>query len=325
MDTAGPLAETFISSVADRDKLDVIHVFYQNELGNLVHEKHTDKTPGNFAPELGATMRMRSPLGSVYTLAQSSPTPGIQVYAASPDLNDTPSVFEIFQKLPDYKPVTQACSDPESKFGAMYDGNSIYVLYQKAGEENKNKIFEKKLKTGDEKAVVNNALSGTNLSVYEPAIHPGSLSPREMAYKLKGQQRPDTDPDGTCRYMVYNGTDNHLWWVWIDYPGGPDIEKVQNIQTDEIKRNSPVAIVSLLEFFALYYIDNNNNICRILRGDYGWGAPKLVEGLTVTPRTGTKLAVSRDIKQGERVVWLSYQGKDNAITGFHDTIISPKN
>lgn len=335
---ATPLDMTFISSVADRDDYDVIHVFYQDNKGYLVHEKHNDKNPNKPPTDEQRALRLYSPLGSVFTLAQSSSTsPGLHVYAASDDLIGTMGTsFEILQLIPDDKPVAQAAA--VSKLGAMYDGNSIFVCYQKAGAEWTNTIFEKKLVDNSEWAVCNNACAGANLSVYEPAIHESQgpsgappkigfakslrrRSPRAMAYKLKARLSEldaDTEVDGTCRYMVYNGTDHGLWWVWIDAPGGPDIEKVQNIKPQDIKPNTPVAVICVLDLFAIYYINDKDNICRIFRGDYGWGVPKLVEG--VKPRKGTNLAVSRDLSQGERVVWLSYQGEDGAITGKHDFI-----
>jgi len=100
----------------------------------------------------------------------------------------------------------------------------------------------------------------------------------------------------------------------------PEIEQVQNLKPSEMWPNTPVALAPVIDILAIYFLNQSGQISRIDRGDYGWGNPKVVGEHSVKPHLGTNLAAAKDTTKGERVVWISYQGEDGVITGFHDTV-----
>lgn len=303
-----PLLGSFITSVVDRVVNGLIHIYYQANDGSLMTVPHDDKKKPTAALPIDQDVaKLYSPLGSIFAIARDTDIPEARVYAQNPS-------DMVIQKIPTYEVIVGAAVD--TKFSAAYDGNSVYIQFQKTGFENE--IFERNVKNGTEGSVCRDVLRGTNITTVETSIRPriqlnsGLLQQRA--------QDPSTGGVGICRYMVYTGTDGYLWFNWIDHPDGPEIERVESLKPNEMWLNTPVALAPVVDILAIYFLNKSGQISRVDRGDYGWGNPKVVGKPSIKPHPGTNLAAAKDTTQGEREVWVSYQREDGVITGFHDTV-----
>jgi hypothetical protein len=303
-----PLLGTYITSVPDRAVNGPIYVYYQANDNSIMKVSHDDRKPPGFALPIDQNeAKPYSPLASIFAIARDTDIPEARVYAQNP--SDV-----VIQKIPIFEDIGVSAA-VGTKFSAAYDGNSVYIQFQKTGFDYQ--IFERNVKSGTSESVCGNVLTGTNITTVETSIRPAPMFPRNSGQRA---QDPSTGGVGICRYMVYTGKDGYLWFNWIDHVGGPEIERVESLRPEQIWKNTPLALAPVIDILAIYFLNESGQISRVDRGDYGWGNPKVVAPHSIKPHRGTNLAAAKDMYKGDREVWVSYQREDGVISGFHDTV-----